>query len=99
MSTKGVPTNPQDMRRRLTAHTPSQAYEIDLFVAGAWVLVGYSQHPEAAGPAVYWIFTSVEAGTWTERANRHYWGMLRLKEEYGTSMQVVGAAITVKAQT
>jgi hypothetical protein len=99
MSTKGVPTNPPGMRRRQTAHTPSQAYEIDLFVAGAWVLVGYSQHPETAGMAVYWIFTSVQGATWTERDKRHYFGMLRLKEEYGSSMQAAGAAITEEAQT
>lgn len=99
MSTKGVPTNPEDMRRRQTHYAPSQAYEIDLLVAGAWVLVGYSQHPETAGRAVYWTFTSVQAGTWTERVDRHYFGMLWLKEEYGTSMQEMGAAITVKAQT
>jgi hypothetical protein len=91
MATKGVSTNPPDMRRHQTAHKPSQAYEIDLFVAGAWVLVGYSQHPETAKPAAYWTFTSVQGATWTERANRHYFGMLQLMEEYGTS-------ITVKAQ-
>ncbi len=92
MATKGVPTNPPGMRRRQTAPTPSQAYEIELSVADAWVLVGYSQHPEAAEPAVYWTFTSVQGATWTERANEHLFGMLQLMEEYGTS-------ITVKAQT
>ena len=35
MSTKGVPTNPPGMRHRRTDYKPSQAYEIDLLVAGA----------------------------------------------------------------
>ena len=82
-----MPTSPTGMHRRKMTPTPSQEYEIDLFVAGAWVLVGYSQHPETAGVAAYWTFTSVEGTTWTERHNRHYFGMLRLKEEYGISMQ------------
>jgi hypothetical protein len=98
MATKGVPTNPPDMRRRLIAHTPSQAYEIDLFRDGAWQLVGYSQHLQTATPAVYWNFTSVQGVVWTEPANRHYFGMLRLKSEYGVSMQLAGAAIAEEAQ-
>jgi hypothetical protein len=98
MSTKGVPTNPLGMRRRQTASTPSQAYEIDLLIDGTWVLAGYSRHPETAKAAVYWIFTSAEGTSWTERYHCHYFGMLRLKQEYGDSVQAAGAAIAIEAQ-
>jgi hypothetical protein len=98
MAIKGVPTNPPGMRRRQMSYRPSQAYEIDLLVDGAWKLVGYSQHSETAKPAVYWTFTSVQGDSWTQKADRHYFGMLRLKEEYGISMQMAGAAIAEEAQ-
>jgi hypothetical protein len=98
MAIKGMPTNPPGMRRRQTAHKPSQAYEIDLLVVGEWVHVGYSQHPPTAKAALYWTFTSVHGNTWAQKADRHYFGMLRLKEEHGISMQAAGAAIAGEAQ-
>ena len=98
MAIKDVPTNPPGMRRRQMMHKPSQSYEIDLLVDGAWKLVGYSQHAETAKRAVYWTFTSVQGVTWTQPNDRHYFGMLRLKEEYGISLQAAGAAIAGEAQ-
>jgi Domain of unknown function (DUF3883) len=98
MAIKGVPTNPPGMRRRQTAHRPSQAYEIDLLVDGAWKLVGYSEHPETAKGPEYWTFTSVQGDTWTQQNDRHFFGMARLKEEYGISMQLAGAALAGQAR-
>ena len=79
-------------------HRPFQSYEIDLLVDDAWKFVGCSHHPETAKRAVYWTFTSVLGTTWTQPNDRHYFGMLRLKEEYGISLQVAGAAIAGEAQ-
>lgn len=92
MAFKGVPTNPPGMRRRQTAHLPHQAYEIDLLVGGAWVLVGYSRHPETAKPAVYWTFTTVQGATQTKPADRHKSGMAWLAEEYGATQAGKAAA-------
>lgn len=82
MAIKGMPTNPPGMRRRQKTHRPSQSYEIDLQVDGAWKLVGYSQHAETAKRAVYWTFTSVQEATWTQPNDRHYFGMAR-PEKFG----------------
>lgn len=98
MAIKGMSTNPPGMRRRLTAHRPSQAYEIDLLIDGSWKLVGYSQHPKTAKRAAYWTFTSVRGDTWTQQADRHRFGMLRLGEEYAIEMQLAWAAIAREAQ-
>ena len=98
MAIKGVPTNPPGMRRRQTAHRPSQAYEVELLVDGAWKLVGYSEHPETAQRSAYWTFTSVQGDTWTQPNDRHFFGMARLKKEYGISMQLAGAALAGQAR-
>ena len=78
------------MRRHQTASVPAQEWDIFLLVAGVWVLVGHSRHPKGAKAADFWIFTSPHS-TWVERDKCHYFGMLRLKEEYG-------AAILLEAQ-
>jgi hypothetical protein len=36
---------------------------------------------------------SVRGTTWTERNNRHFWGMLSLKEEYGVRVRTAGTTI------
>lgn len=98
MSTKGMPTNPPGMHRQKTAPTPAQAYEIYLKDAvGGRMLVGYSRHAETTGTPEYWIFTSVHGTTWTERFNQHYYGMLRLKDEYGIAIAGEAQADAAKA--
>lgn len=82
------------MRRHQTASVPAQEWDIFLLVADAWVPVGHSRHPKGAKAADFWIFTSPHS-TWVERDKRHYFGMLRLKEEYGAAILLeaqVGAA-------
>jgi Domain of unknown function (DUF3883) len=82
LTTKGLPNNPSNMRRHQTASVPAQEWDIFLLVGGVWVLVGHSRHAKGAKAADFWIFTSPYS-TWVERDKRHYFGMLRLKEEYG----------------
>jgi hypothetical protein len=91
MTTKGQPNNPPGMRRHQTASAPAQEWDIFLLVAGMKVLVGHSRHPQGAKAAEFWIFTSLYS-MWVERDKRHFFGMLRLKEEYG-------AVIALEAQT
>jgi Domain of unknown function (DUF3883) len=98
MSTKGVPSNPPGMHRDKTSPKPAQAYKIYLKdTVGGRILVGYSRHPETASEAEYWVFTDVSGTTWKERGNRHYFGMLRLKEEYGIALTGEAQAEAAKA--